>query len=190
LWAGPDSNWGYLQSVYGLIRNLNGAANAAWLVQGLTTVATAVIVWVLWWSAARYPLKAATLSAAALIATPYAFAYDMAALAIPVAFLVKDQIGYGMLKGEKTIMIGVFAAAVTALVVLGDSEEHITFGGVQLAPFVAIALLAMAARRAFLPQSSAGLCVASRRLRPANLAGSAHSKTQVLDPEACGCHHP
>jgi arabinofuranan 3-O-arabinosyltransferase len=147
--AGPDSNWGYLQTVYGLIRNLHGAADVAWRVQGLTTLAAAVIVWILWRSRVRYALKAATLSAAALIATPYAFAYDMAALAIPGAFLVKDQIGHGMLKGEQSIMIGLFAAAVTALVVLGDSAEHITFGGVQLGPFVAIALLAMAVRRAF-----------------------------------------
>jgi arabinofuranan 3-O-arabinosyltransferase len=147
--AGPDSNWGYLQTIYGLIRNLHGAANTAWLVQGLTTFAAAVIVWMLWRSPVRYPLKAAVLSAAALIATPYAFAYDMAVLVIPVAFLVKDQIAYGMLKGEQTIMIGLFAAAVTALVVLGDSAEHITFGGVQLGPFVVIAVLAMAVRRAF-----------------------------------------
>jgi arabinofuranan 3-O-arabinosyltransferase len=147
LGAGADSNWEYLQTVYGLIRNLHGAANAAWLAQGLTTLAAAVIVWVVWRSPVRYPLKAATLSAAALIATPYAFAYDMATLAIPVAFLAKDQIGNGMLKGEQTIMIGLFAPTVATLVVLGDSVGHVTFGGVQLGPFVAIALLAMAVRR-------------------------------------------
>ena len=93
-------------------------------------------------------MKAATLSAAALIATPYAFAYDMATLAIPVAFLAKDQIGNGMLKSEQTIMIGLFAPTVATLVVLGDSVGHVTFGGVQLGPFVAITLLAMAVRRA------------------------------------------
>src|SRR6516225_5090791 len=146
--AAADSNWKYLQTVYGLIRNLHGAANAAWLAQGLTTLAAAVIVWVVWRSPVRYPLKAATLSAAALIATPYAFAYDMATLAIPVAFLAKDQIVNGMLKSEQTIMIGLFAPTVATLVVLGDSVGHVTFGGVQLGPFVAITLLAMAVRRA------------------------------------------
>src|SRR6516165_9321872 len=45
--AGPDSNWGYLQTVYGLIRNLHCAADVAWRVQGLTTLAAAVIVWIL-----------------------------------------------------------------------------------------------------------------------------------------------
>jgi hypothetical protein len=147
--AGPDSNWGYLQTVYGMIRNLHGAAITAWLFQGLTTLAAAVIVWILWRSPARYPLKAATLSAAVLIATPYAFAYDMAALAIPVAFLVKDQIGCGMLRGEQTIMVGLFGATVATLVVLGDNAGHVTFGGVQFGPLVVVTLLAVTLRRAF-----------------------------------------
>jgi len=149
LGASADSNWGYLQTVYGLIRNFHGAAGAAWLVQGLTTLAAGIVVWILWRSPVRYPLKAAILSAAALIATPYAFAYDMAALAIPVAFLVKDQIGYGMLRGEQTIMIALFGATVAMLVILGDSADHITFGGVQLGPFVVTTLLAVILRRAF-----------------------------------------
>ena len=147
--AGPDSNWGYLQTVYGLIRNLHGPANAGWLAQGFATLAAAIIVWILWQSPARYPLKAATLSAAALIATPYAFAYDMAALAIPVAFLAKDQIGAGTLRGEQTIMIGLFGVTVAALLVLGDRAGHITFGGAQLGPFVVVTLLAVTLRRAF-----------------------------------------
>ena len=149
LGAGPDSNWGYLQTMYGLSRNLHVTADAAWLIQGLTTLAAAVIIWILWQSPVRYPLKAATLSAAALIATPYAFAYDMAALAIPIAFLVKDQIDYGMLKGEQTIMLALFGATVTTLVILGDSADHVTFGGAPLGLFGAITLLAVTLRRAF-----------------------------------------
>ena len=101
LGSGPDSNWGYLQTVYGLIRTLNGGATVAWLGQSVTAVSAALIVRLVWRSQIRYALRAATLSAAALIATPYAFAYDMAAIAIPVAFLVKDQIGFGMLRGEQ-----------------------------------------------------------------------------------------
>ena len=147
--AGADSNWGYLQTVYGLIRNLHGPASVGWLAQGFAALAAAIIVWILWQSPARYPLKAATLSAAALIATPYAFAYDMAALAIPVAFLVKDQIGCGMLRGEQTIMVALFSATVATLVVLGDNAGHVTFGGVQLGPLVVVTLLAVTLRRAF-----------------------------------------
>jgi len=149
LGGGPDSNWGYLQSVYGLTRSLHGSGCTAWLGQGLTILATAVVVWIVWQSPVRYPLKAATLSAAALIATPYVFAYDMAALAIPVAFLAKDQIYHGMLRGEQPIMIAMFGATLAALVILGDSANHITFGEVPFAPLVVITLLAVISRRAF-----------------------------------------
>ena len=153
--AGPDSNWGYLQTVYGFIRNLNGSATVAWLGQSVTTVSAVLIVWLVWRSQIRYALKAATLSVAALIATPYAFAYDMAVLAIPVAFLVKDQIGFGMLRGEQTIMLVLFGGAVTTLVILGDSADHITFGGVPLGPFLVITLLAAILRRARQPAAFA-----------------------------------
>jgi hypothetical protein len=68
------------------------------------TLAMAIIVWFVWRSRERYALKAAARSAAvrsaaALVATPYAFAYDLAAIAVPVAFLAKDQIACGLLRG-------------------------------------------------------------------------------------------
>jgi hypothetical protein len=90
------AHWGYMQTIYGLVRLLNGSGAAAWMAQGAATIGVAIIVWLVWRSAVRYSLKAATLSAAALIATPHAFAYDMAAIAIPVAFLARDQLRWGI----------------------------------------------------------------------------------------------
>src|SRR5207253_2274437 len=63
----PAAEWGYIQTVYGVVRNLNGGAMLAWLVQGATTAGAAIIVWLVWRSPVRYALKAATLAAAALI---------------------------------------------------------------------------------------------------------------------------
>src|SRR5215472_5231265 len=54
----------------------------------------------------RFSLKAPILSVTALIATPYAFMYDMAALMIPVAFLARDQITRGSLESESEIEVG------------------------------------------------------------------------------------
>ena len=119
---GNDTNeWGYFQTVYGLIRHLNGGPALGWVAQGLTTSGIAVIVWTVWHSSVRYPLKAATLSAAALIATPYAYGYDLAAIVIPFAFLAKDQIDRGLLKGEQTTMLGLFAASFSVLPTAGRS---------------------------------------------------------------------
>jgi len=130
-----------------LVRDLNGGATLAWLAQGATAVGAAILVWCVWRSSMRYALKAATLSAAALAATPYAFSYDMAALAIPVAFLARDQLNRGLLWGEQTVMIALFGALVLALAVFGDSPDRVTFGSVPLGPVVTITLLALVLRR-------------------------------------------
>ena len=146
-----DAHWGYIQTIYGLVRLLDGNGAAAWLAQGLTTVGAAILAWLVWRSSARYALKAATLSAAALIATPYAFTYDMAAIAIPVAFLASDQLRCGLLRGEQTIEIGLFVAILAALLVFGDTHGELTFGAVPLAPFIITMLLSMILRRIFRP---------------------------------------
>ena len=151
LGAGPDSNWGYLQTVYGLIRHLHGSAGLAWLAQGLTTLAAAVAVWIVWRSRVRYALKAATLSAAALIATPYAFAYDMAAIAIPAAFLATDQLRHGLLRGDQAVWIILFGAPFAVLLVLGDYIGGPTFGGTPISLLTVIALFCVILHRARYP---------------------------------------
>jgi hypothetical protein len=98
-----------------------------------------VIVWLVWRSPIRYALKAATLSTAVLIATPYALAYDLAAIAIPVAFLASDQIRCGLLEGEQTTMILLF---VTSLAVIP------TTGKAPVGAVILVALLCLILRRA------------------------------------------
>jgi hypothetical protein len=138
LLGAPDSAWGYQQTVYGLIRTLHGNAVLGWLAQGVTALGVAIIVWLVWRSPVRYPLKAATLSAAALIATPYAFADDMAAIVIPAAFLASDQMRFGLLSGEQIIMIALFGASFVVLVYAG---------GIPLGPIIMVTLLAIILRR-------------------------------------------
>jgi arabinofuranan 3-O-arabinosyltransferase len=147
--AGPDASWGYLQSVYGLTRALHGGAALAWAAQGATTLGAGVIVWLVRRSGVRYPLKAATLSAAALLATPYAFAYDMAAIVIPAAFLATDQLDRGLLPGERIIWIAVFGVPLAVLMTLGDKLGGPTFGGTPVSVLAVMLLLAMIVRRFF-----------------------------------------
>jgi arabinofuranan 3-O-arabinosyltransferase len=138
MFASPD--WGFLlQSVYGLILVLHGGATLAWLVQGAAAAGVGVIVWLVWRSPVRYALKAATLSAAGLIATPYAFAYDLAAIAIPVAFLATDQIRCGLLRGEQTTIIVLFVASLAVIP---------TTGKAPVGAIILVALLCLILRRA------------------------------------------
>lgn len=87
--AKDDVSWWFkFQSVYGLVRDSGAGASAAWAAQGLLT-ATAIVLTMRCWQSRRvpYPLKAALLAAAALVATPYVFAYDLPVLAVALAFL-------------------------------------------------------------------------------------------------------
>ncbi len=161
LLAEPDGNWGYVQSPYGLIRALHGGAGWAWLAQALVTLAAGVAVWVVWRSQARFSLKAAALSVLALIATPYAFMYDMAALMIPVAFLARDHIAIGWTKGEVVVVGGLFVTALALLVVFGDAPDGVTFGGMPIGTSAAVVLAGVILRR-----------IAQYAERPGILAGA------------------
>jgi hypothetical protein len=95
----------------------------------------------------RYALKAATLSAAAFLATPYAFAYDLAAIAVPVAFLARDQMRCGLLRGEQTILLGLFGAILAIFVALGDPRVGTTLASLPIGPAVMLTVSGIVLRR-------------------------------------------
>jgi hypothetical protein len=107
-----------------------------------------VIVWLVWRSRTCYALKAAALAGAALLATPYAFAYDMAAIVIPAALLASDQLRRGLLPGDKAIWVALFGAPLAVLVTFGDNAHGTTFGGTPISLLTALALFAAILRRA------------------------------------------
>jgi hypothetical protein len=93
--------WGKLQSVYGLARGLGAPLAVGWAVQGLVTATAALATAIIWRSRAPFELRAACLALAAVIATPYVFAYDLPILAVPLAFLWRqrrfDRVEYALL---------------------------------------------------------------------------------------------
>jgi arabinofuranan 3-O-arabinosyltransferase len=146
----PDSeaNWGYLQTVYGLLRFLHSGAHLAWVGQAIVTLSVATIVWLVWRSTTRFSLKAAILSTAALLASPYAFAYDLVATVIPVAFIAKDQMRYGVLKGEQTALLMLFGAIFGLLLAFRDSPDGTPFGRIPaVGPTVLLVIIGIALRR-------------------------------------------
>ncbi len=86
----------------------------AYALQGALVVTLgAALVW-LWRSAAPYPLKAAALCLAAMLATPYTFDYDMMALAPAIAFLVADGLARDFGPWEKTALAGLWLMPLVA----------------------------------------------------------------------------
>jgi arabinofuranan 3-O-arabinosyltransferase len=101
-----------LQSLFGLVRTLGGSERLAWQLQGGCAGLLALTVMLLWHSGIAFELKAAALSCAALLATPYLYIYDLVALTIPVAFLLRLAFAGGLLPSEA---IGLSAAVALLL---------------------------------------------------------------------------
>ena len=98
------TGWHKIQSVFSMVRMWGGSVPLAYWAQGAVTVALAVAVIWLWRSAAAYPLKAAALAIAAILATPYSLDYDFVALAPAICFLAADGLARGFGPWEKTAL--------------------------------------------------------------------------------------
>jgi arabinofuranan 3-O-arabinosyltransferase len=89
-----------MQSLIGVVRWLGGGMTSAWFAQGLLIAAALAGNMWQWRQPLRYEIKAAALSAGALLATPYLYIYDFPALAIPLAFLMRIGMREGFLPLE------------------------------------------------------------------------------------------
>jgi arabinofuranan 3-O-arabinosyltransferase len=98
--ADTAADWGKMQTTFGLVHTLGGSDTLAWSAQIAVAIACAGVIAVLWRSGAAYEIKAAALGAATLLATPHLLTYDLAVLAVPLAFLFRYGRAHGFLPYE------------------------------------------------------------------------------------------
>jgi len=109
--------WHKQQSLFAWVRTLGGSVGLAYAAQlALAAGCLAAVAW-LWRSRAAFALQAAGLAAAALLATPYAYDYDLLLLAPGIAFLGVHVRGAGFQHGERAVFAFVFLAPLFARVV-------------------------------------------------------------------------
>jgi len=97
-----NTGWHKIQSVFAWARMWGAPIPLAYALQGGVILGiAAALVW-LWRSAAPYPLKAAALCLATILATPYSFDYDMMVLAPAIAFVAVDGFTRNFGPWEKT----------------------------------------------------------------------------------------
>jgi alpha-1,2-mannosyltransferase len=98
------AGWHKIQSAFSMVRMWSGGVPLAYAMQGTVSAVLALaLVW-LWRSAASYPIKAAALGIAAILATPYSLDYDFVVLAPAIAFLAADGFSRGFAPYEKTVL--------------------------------------------------------------------------------------
>ena len=145
--------WARMGTVYSAVRPHGGADNAL-IAQGLVTLACARLV-VLAWRKTRDPqATGALMLAATALGLPYLFAYDLAFLALPLFWLVREGIAHGFRPWERMAIVALYLAPLAARAAALPL-------GLNLAPLAAAALVALVWSRlgqACEPAQSTELC--------------------------------
>lgn len=98
------AGWFKLQGVFPAVRMLGGSVDLAYAAQGLTIAAMIGFTIWLWRSPAPHALKSAGFLVASVLATPYAFNYDMVVLGPAIAFLAVEGLKRGFAPYEKSLL--------------------------------------------------------------------------------------
>jgi arabinofuranan 3-O-arabinosyltransferase len=138
------ADWSKLQTAFGLTRTLGGSERLAWIVQAVVSLVAAISVAIVWRGKAAYDIKAAALGVGVLVATPYLYIYDLVALAVPIAFLLRLGNARGYLSRE---LIGI-ALACGLILIFPFVKFPVGFAALLL-------IAGLVARCIFVPASAA-----------------------------------
>jgi alpha-1,2-mannosyltransferase len=105
-----NTGWYKIQSVFSWARMWDAPIPLAYAIQGGVIVALGAALTWLWRSGASFPLKAAALCLATILATPYSLDYDMMVLAPAIAFLTADGFTRGFGPWQKTALAALWLA--------------------------------------------------------------------------------
>ncbi len=119
-----------IQSAFAAVRLLGGTVALAYVAQSAATIMAAGLLALHWRSSASRADKGAVLCLAALIATPYAFDYDMMALAPAIALLTAQGLAKGFRPYEKSALVMLWSVPVLARA--GAYAAHIPLGVLSL----------------------------------------------------------
>jgi len=89
---GQSILWDRMPTVFGAARLSGGGAALAWLLQIGAALAAALAVYWVWRGPSSLPLRSAVLVLGILLATPYAFNYDLTLLLLPLAWMAREEL--------------------------------------------------------------------------------------------------
>lgn len=136
-----NTGWEKIQSLFSALRHWGVNLEFAYAAQFVVAAGLAVLLVRLWRSDADYPLKAAALATASLLATPYAMDYDLMALAPAIAFMA----AYGFKNGFDDWEISGLAFIAISPMITRSAALYTT---IPLGLLALILMMAMILRRA------------------------------------------
>lgn len=144
-----------IQSVFSAVRLFGGTVALAYAAQAVTLALAAWLLVGVWRNRAAFALKAATLIAASMLATPYLLDYDLMIAAPAIAFLVAHGLRNGFARYEKSVLAFIFIAPLLTRAL----AEQISM---PLGLLAVIALFALTLRRAWLDREAAPAMLPAR----------------------------
>ena len=140
-WVADDKlPLGKMPTFFSLCRLLGLPLQWAYVVQAAMAVSAAIAVGWVWLRCRDFELRAAALLVGAMLTPPYLFDYDLAWLALFIAWYTRLALRLGWLKWEREMLVLAWLLPLLTLPAYGLIR-------VQLAPFVLLALLLMVLRR-------------------------------------------
>ena len=136
-------------TVFAALRLLGAPLGAAYAAQAAAALLAAGLALVGWGRPGPLPLKAGLAVSATLLATPYAFDYDLVVLAVPIGVLAAEAGRRRLPDGTAALLA---AAALSPLL----APQLARFTGLQIEPLVVAALFG-ATLRALAPERGAAL---------------------------------
>jgi hypothetical protein len=127
--------WQRMGTIYSAMR-LYGGPQAALIAQAFVTLICAAMVVLAWGRSRDVLATGALLLAATALGSPYLFAYDLAFLALPVFWLVREGLARGFRSWERMGIVALYFAPLAARAAALPL-------GINLTPLVAAALAAL-----------------------------------------------
>jgi hypothetical protein len=121
-------------------RMLGAPVMVAAIVHGIVAIGAVAVTIDFWRRPGIFALRAATLVCATTLVSPYLYDYDLALLALVIAWYVRDGLARGWLRGEREWLVVLWLTPLFGLF----GVLHIGF---QFMPFITLATLAMLCRR-------------------------------------------
>ena len=129
-----------LASVYGLMRQVGLGPSLAMAAHVAVALPVAGLVAWVWWRRARPALCAAMLAAGSVLLSPFLYDYDLMFYAVAIAFLTRDALENGWLKGERSTYLVLWTLPFLGTVLSSMID-------LQVASIGSLTLLALAWRR-------------------------------------------